>query len=218
MRDDFELQREVMNELKWEPGIKPERIGVHVDDGVIHLAGEVDSYPQKTAVERAVKRVPGVVAIADEIKIRLPDEYERTDEELARLAGSALEWSVSVPHDDVKVIVRDGWVTLDGEVGQWYQKVAAEEAVKNLVGVKGVTNGIRVKPSPAPSDIKTQIERAMVRIARLDARKISVETIDGKVILRGKVHTWQERDEAERAACNAPGISEIDNQIRVESG
>ncbi len=215
MEGDTKLQLEVMKELRSEPGVKAEKVGVHIDDGVVHLSGEVDSYPEKMAVERAVKRVPGVTAIADEIRVRLLAEYERSDEDLARLAATALEWNVAVPHDAVKVTVQDGWVFLDGEVDHWYQHTAAEEAVKNLVGVKGVTNRVYVKPSPTPEDLKEKIEKAIIRNARLDAQQIKAEVVDGKAILRGTVSTCAEREEAERAVCATPGISEVDNRIVV---
>ncbi len=217
MKSDIELQKEILNELKWEPGVKVEKVGVHIDSGVVHLTGEVDSYPEKMAVERAVKRVPGVTAIAQEMKVRLLDEYERNDEDMAGLIGNALEWNVSVPHDDVKVTVQDGWVMLDGTVDFWYQRNAAEEAVRNMVGVKGVTNRVLVKPSPTPQNLKEQIERNMVRVARLDARQVEVEVTSGKAILTGTVSTVAERDEAERAVCTAPGISEIENKIKVKA-
>lgn len=215
MKDDKKLQAEVISEIQQEPGARAERIGVHVDDGVVHVTGEVDSYPEKLAVERAVKRVPGVEAIAEDIRVNLPDEFERNDQELARLAASALEWNVAVPHDGLKVTVQDGWVSLDGEVDHWYQHNAAEEAVRNLIGVKGITNRISIKPSPTPADLKDRIEKTIVRAARLEAEQINVEVRDSKAILKGNVRTWAEREDAERAACNTPGICEVDNQITV---
>jgi osmotically-inducible protein OsmY len=217
MKNDVEVQRDVMDQLKWEPGVNPARIGVTVDDGVVTLSGNVDSYSEKLAAERAAERVFGVEAVVQKIEVRLPAINERTDADIARATAIALEWNVSVPHGRVKVTVQNGWITLSGEVDAWYQKGAAENAVCNLLGVRGVTNGIIVKAKMTSSDVKTQIEKALLRIARLDAQRITVEARGGKVILQGTVRSLAEKDEAERAACAAPGICEIENKIVVSS-
>ncbi len=215
MKTDAELKRDVTDELKWEPGVKAETIGVAAKDGVVTLSGFVDSYTEKMAAERAALRVFGVKAIGQEIKVKLPSSLERSDEDIARAAANALKWNVSVPDDRVKVKVQDGWVTLNGDVDWQYQKTAAEDTVCCLLGVTGVTNLITVKPSIKPSDIKTKIEGAFQRNAMLDARRITVETIDDKVILKGFVRSYTEKNEAEQAAFAAPGIFEFDNRLIV---
>jgi osmotically-inducible protein OsmY len=209
-----------MNELKWEPIIQAAEIGVAVKDGVVTLSGYVDSYSKKWAAERAVKRVSGVKSIAEAIKVRLPGAYRRDDEDIARSATSVLNWNFWVPHERVKVMVQNGQITLSGEVDWYYQKKSAEDAVRHLVGVVGVTNSITVKP-PVPTvkafEVKNKIGDALKRNARLlrDAEKIQVEISGNKVILRGSVGSWADYDEAEYAAYCAPGVSEVENNLRV---
>ncbi len=220
MKTDAQLQRDVMNELQWEPTIHAAEIGVAVKDGVVTLSGHVDSYAKKGAAERAVKRVSGVKAVAEEIKVTLPGAYRRADEDIARAASNILDWDLSVPHDRVKVMVQGGRVTLSGDVDWYYQKARAEDAVRHLIGVLGVTNSITIKP-PVPTvkafEVKNKIEDALKRNARLlrDAEKIQVEISGSKVILRGSVGSWADRDEAESAAWSAPGVSEVENKIVV---
>ena len=220
MKTDSELQRDVMTELKWEPTIHAAEIGVAVKDGVVTLSGDVDTYSMKWAAERAVKRVSGVKGVAEEIKVSLPDPYKRTDEDIARSATNVLEWNFWVPGDRVKVMVQDGWITLSGEVNWWYQKERAEDAVRHMIGVSGVTNRITIKP-PVPTvkafEVKSGIENALKRNARLlrDADKIRVETSGSKVILHGTVGSWADFEEAEYAAYCAPGVSEVENKLTV---
>ena len=215
MKTDTELQQDVMDELKWEPSIKAAEIGVAVKDGVVTLSSYVDTYGEKWAVKRAVARVFGVKAVAEELKVRLPGSLKRSDEDIARAVANVLEWNVLVPHDRVKVQVQDGLVTLSGEVDWWYQKSAAEDAVRNLMGVVLINNKITIKPAVKPLDVKDKIEKAFQRNALLDARRITVETHGGKVILRGSVRSWVEREQVQRAAWAAPGVSEVDNYIIV---
>ena len=220
MKTDSELQRDVMTELKWEPTIHAAEIGVAVKDGVVTLTGDVDTYIMKWAAERAVKRVLGVKGVAEEIKVTLPDPYKRTDEDIARSATNVLNWNFWVPRDRVKVMVQDGWITLSGEVDFWYQKERAEDAVRHMIGVSGVTNRITIKP-PVPTvkafEVKSGIEDALKRNARLlrDADKIRVETSGSKVILHGTVGSWADYEEAEYAAYCAPGVSEVENKLTV---
>jgi len=215
MKTDTELQRDVMNELKWEPTIRAAEIGVGVKDGVVTLSGYVDSYVKKLVAERAAARVSGVRAVAEEIQVRLPGSLKRSDEDIAGAVANVLEWNVLVPHDRVKVQVQDGLVTLSGEVDWWYQKNAAEEAVRYLMGVVLFNNQITVKPPVKPLDVKDKIESAFRRNALLDSRRVTVETRGGWVILSGSVRNWAERAEAQWTAWAAPGVSEVENNIII---
>ena len=215
MKPDALLKRDVMDALKWEPNINAEAIGVAVKDCIVTLSGYVNSYTEKLAVERAVQGVFGVKAIAQEIKVNLPGAGQRSDEDIARAAANTIAWTTSLPHDRIKVTVQDGWINLSGEVEWYYQKNAAEDAVCDLLGVKGVSNLIKVKPSLKPVDIKAKIESAFQRNAVLDAKQISVTYSGDKVILSGMVRSYAEKKEAERVACSAPGVCEVQNNIVV---
>ena len=220
MKTDSELQRDVMTQLKWEPTIRAAEIGVAVKDGVVTLSGDVDSFSKKWAAERAVKRVSGVKVVADEIKVTPAGSYRRADEDMVRSATNVLSWNVWVPRDRVKVMVQDGWITLSGDVDWYYQKEHAEDAVRHLVGVLGVSNSITIKP-PVPMvkafEVKNGIGDALKRNARLlrDAEKIQVEISGSKVILRGSVGSWADYEEAEYAAYCALGVSEVENRLTV---
>lgn len=215
MKTDSLIQDDVITELKWEPSIDATKIGVSVRDGIVTLTGTVDSFAEKLAAERVATRVVGVKAMAQEIQVRVPQLYERSDADVAQAALNALEWNVMVPHDRIKVKVQDGWIILSGEVDWDYQRDAARDAVCCLVGVKGVTNQITVKPSVQPQGVKSQIERAFQRHSVLDARRLLVETVGSKVILSGSVHSWNEKQEAGSAAWAAPGVAEVENNITI---
>ena len=215
MKTDALIQADVIAELKWEPSVDATQIGVTVKDGIVTLNGYVDSFFEKLAAEKVASRVIGVKAIAEEIKVRLPQSYERNDADIAEASVNALDWNVMVPKDRIKVKVQDGIVTLTGEENWRYQKDAAYDAVCCLMGVKGIINQIAVRPSESPIAIKAKIKRAFKRHSVLDAEAITVESDGSKVILSGSVHSWIDKQEAGSAAWAAPGVSDVENNIVV---
>jgi osmotically-inducible protein OsmY len=215
MKTDMEIQRDVLNALKWEPSIDESQIGLTVKDGIVTLTGYVPHFPQKFAAEQAAKRVYGVKAVANDIEVRVVGAGQRTDTDIAAAAVNALKWDAMVPDERIKVTVTNGWVKLEGDVEWDYQRRAAEANVRRLIGVKGVSNLLTIRPRVRPTEVKTKIEEAFLRSAELDVRRIRVETSDGKVILRGNVRSWVEREAAEQAALAAPGVSEVENHLTV---
>lgn len=212
---DENIQQEVLLELRWDSRLQPNEIGVAVKDGVVTLTGYVDSYLKKLAAKEAALRVQGVKAVANDIQVRLPGMSERTDTDLARAAREALLWDIEVPSDRVKITVSNGWVTLEGEVDYGFQRMAAERAISRLAGVKGVSNLIVVKPRVMPERLKEDIEQALVRNARNDAQHIQVNVEGRKVILRGTVSSYAEKEAAEYTAWAEPGVTEVEDHILV---
>ena len=212
---DRQLQEHVQNALDWEPSIDAADIGVSVDNGVVTLRGDVKTYAEKAAAEHVALAVYGVKAVANDINVRLGTGLERSDTDIAQAVVSALRWSSMVPDEKIAVVVTNGWVTLSGQVDWEYQRSASARTVRDLTGVRGVTNAIAVVPHASAPDVRQKIEAALKRSAKVDARRINVTAADGKVVLSGNVHSWFERDEARRAAWAAPGVKSIDDRIAV---
>lgn len=212
---DQDLKHNVERALDWEPSLDASDIGVAVDERVVTLRGNVRSFAEKTTAERVVHRVYGVKAVANDLMVHVPRAFERTDTEIAQAALAALKWNTLVPDDKVTVTVANGWVTLQGMLEWQYQKDAATRAVRELTGVRGVTNDILLQPRVKTTEVREKIEAAFTRSAEIDARRINVTATDGKVILSGNVHSWVERQEAERAAWAAPGVTSVDDRLIV---
>jgi osmotically-inducible protein OsmY len=215
MRSDSEIERDVKEELQWDPDLDASDIAVSVKDGVVTLTGFVKSYADKYEAEAAAKRVAGVVAVANDLEVRLPSVDERPDPDIARDAVAAIKSQLPISWENIKIIVKNGWVTLEGEVEWQYQRQTAENAVRRIKGVKGVTNLVQLKPHAEPSEIKKRIQEAFRRSAELDANRIIVETHGSEVVLKGTVRSWAEREEAERAAWAAPGVTKVEDHIVV---
>jgi osmotically-inducible protein OsmY len=216
MRIDSEIQSDVLQEIRWEPSLQDKDIAVGVQEGVVTLGGFAASYRDKLLAERIAGRVKGVKGIANEIQVRLPQSSERPDPEIARAAIDAIAWHIAVPDEGIQVKVEHGWLRLVGEVDWYYQKEAAEKAVRSLTGVKGVSNLITVRPRATPGGVRERIRETLLRGAEFDAEHIAVEIEGGKAILRGTVRAYAEKRDAERAARNAPGVIEVDNQLVID--
>lgn len=215
MKTDREIQKDVAEELGWEPVLNTSQIGVEVHRGIVSLKGFVDYYAQKLAAEKAVKRVKGVKAVVENIEVKVQTESKIPDTQIAESVLHALEWNSTIPHDQISVKVDNGWVHLDGKVSWLYQKEAAESLVSDLNGVRGVNNQIMVIPNVNEMVIKESIRKALERSASLEADKIHIETNGNKVTLKGSARSWNERMEVERAAASAPGVAEVDDQLAI---
>ncbi len=204
-----------MAELRWEPSVNAAQIGVEVTDGIVTLAGTVDSFPQKWDAEQATQRVAGVRAITVDMAVRLPSINRRTDVDIARSAENALQWTSYLPHDCVKVKVEDGWITLSGEVSWEYQRRAATTAVRSLLGVTGVSDQIGIQAKGSPLAVKAEIESALKRRAEADLQTIHVEVDGADVTLSGTVHSWAQRQLANHAAWGAPGVNRVVDHLTI---
>jgi len=215
MKPDHEIELDVKDELQWDPNLDATDIAVSVKKGVVTLAGFVKNYADKYEAESAAKRVAGVLGVANDIEVRMPSVDERPDPEIARDAVAAIKSQLPISSENIKVIVKDGWVTLEGQVEWQYQRSTAENSVRRIKGIKGVSNLIQLKPRAEPAEIKRKIQEAFRRNAEVDANRITVEVHGGEVILKGTVRSWIEREEAERVAWSAPGVIKVEDRIIV---
>lgn len=214
-KSNAELQRDVMEELVWDPSIGRAEIGVAASDGVVTLSGQVNTYARKLAAIKAAERVAGVQAVADEVTIKLPASYKRSDTDVAHAVANALKWDIEVPEGRVKARVDNGWVWLEGEVEWEYQRAAAVRAVQHLTGVSGVSNMLTIKRHVWAPDVKVRIESALKRLASTDAAQVTVLAKDGEITLKGRVHSWSARKDAEAAAWAAPGVTSVKDELIV---
>ena len=212
---DNEIQRDISQELKWEPSLRDDDVAVAVKDGVVTLAGFVDSWAEKNQAGRIAARAKGVKAIANDLEVKIPAAFARTDSEIAHAAARALEWDVMVPVDKIRIKVDHGWITLEGQVEWFFQKEAAERAVRRLTGVRGVFNAITLAQHSTPKDVKKRIKDALHRAVEFDADRLAVEVTGHKAVLSGTVRSYAEYRDAERAARNAPGITEVENRVAI---
>lgn len=216
MKTDIQIQREVMEELKWEPGLRTSEIGVTAKDGVVTLSGQVDTYLKKLSAEQAAKRVSGVKAVAEDIQVGSSPSYARTDSEIAAAVLNALKWNSAVQEEKIKIKVEDGIVKMDGEVEWDYQRTQAKKSIESLNGVKMVLNMITLKPQISAEGIGKKISEAFQRHANIDSKNIDVSVTGSKVILSGKVRSLAEKDDAADAAWAAPGVTSVENQLSIE--
>jgi osmotically-inducible protein OsmY len=212
---DKDLKQHVQSAFEWEPSLDATDVGISVDEGVVTLRGTIATFTEKMTAEHVALRVYGVKGVANDLVVHLAGGFDRTDTEIAQAALTALRWNTSVPPDKVTVTVANGWLTLNGKLDWQYQKDAAARAVRDLVGVKGLTNMITIQPHVKTMDVREKIESAFRRSAEIDARRIIVNASDGKVVLTGNVHSWHERQEAERAAWAAPGVKQVDDRLAI---
>lgn len=217
MKSDIQIKKDVEDELDWDPSINAAEVGVAVKDGVVTLSGQLDSFIEKYEVEKVVQRVAGVRAVAIEIDVKLNGGSKRSDTEIAHAVETALAWHSSVPAERIKAKVEKGWVTLSGEVDWEYQRATAANLVRPLLGVAGVSNAIVLKPRTTPGNIEKRIRDALTRRAEREAKGIEVSINGSTAVLRGSVHTWAEREAAQGAAWSAPGVTRVDNELRVNS-
>ena len=216
---DSQLRQDIIEELEFDPSFSGEHIGVAVDNGVVTLGGHVGSYAEKLAAIAAARRVKGVHAIAENIEVHCPYEKGTADDQIAKRARDILKWDVLIPSNAVDVLVHEGWVTLSGNVNWYFEKISAEEDIRKLSGVRGITNMVAIKPHVDSADVKSKIDAALKRHAEIDANAISVSVENGnKVVLAGTVNTWGERRAVEDAARSAPGVASVEDRLTMTGG
>ena len=215
MRTDADLKRDVMAELAWDPAVDSTAIGVVVKDGVVTLTGHIETFAQKHAAARAVRRIAEVKAIALELDVKLAPDHKRSDTDIAASAEHALEWNTLVPVDAIRLSIDHGWVTLRGEVDWDFQRRTVEKAIRPLMGVVGISNEITLRVRPQAANVSSKIEEALTRQAIREAKHIEVNVDGSTVRLTGKVHSWQERDAAQGVAWTAPGVRTVINELSV---
>lgn len=216
MKTDIEIQKDIMDQLKWEPFLNASQIGVAVKDGIVTLSGQVDTFSKKVLAENAAKKVAGVKAVAEDIRVGISPVYQKTDAEIAEAVLKALKWHTMIPEDDIQVRVENGAVKLEGEVEWDYQRMQAKTAVENLIGVKSFTNLISVKPKVLDKNIQKKINEAFHRSATIDAGKITANVLGSRVVLYGTVRSFAEKEDAEEAAWSAPGVTAVESKIEIE--
>lgn len=215
MKTDSDIKKDVLAEMEWDPEINAAGVGIAVKDGVVTVSGHLDTYSEKFAIQRALRRVDGVRAIAMEVDVVLSPEHRRSDSEIAAAAAQALKWQARLPEGRLRVSVEHGWVHLSGEVDWEFQRRAAEKAVRPLTGVVGVSNEIALASKALPSDLSQRITQALQRQALREAKRVEVAVDGTKVTLRGQVHSWQERDAVQGAVWAAPGVRTVINELHV---
>lgn len=216
MKSDIQIQKDVIAEMKWDPFLSVSEIGVAVKNGIVTLSGHVDTYAKKIAAEKAAKRVSGVKVVAEDIQVGVSPDYRKTDTEIAEAILNALKWHAAIQQDKIKIKVEDGAVRVEGEVEWEYQRSNVGFAIENLAGVRSVTNLIKIKPRLTAADIQQKISNAFHRNATINAARIMTSVSGSKVILRGKVGTFSEKEEAEREAWAAPGVTSVENKLEID--
>lgn len=216
MKTDIDIQKNVMEELKSIPLINANEIGVAVKNGIVTLSGIVDSYPKKNSIEKAIKKIAGVKGIAEDLQVNLSEKHQKSDSEIAAMVMSAIEWHSAANIEKINILVEDGIVTIEGITDWNFQRKHVTKVIANIIGVKGIINNIKLTNSPLPGDLKKRIHSSFLRNAGIDADRIDIKIDGHKVILRGKVKSWSEYEDVERAVWSSPGIDRVENKLEIE--